>query len=222
MSRVVVKCGGAVAMQTADAILALADAGNEVCVVHGAGRQISDEMERYGLDVRFVGGRRVTSRAALVLVRGALGRVNATLCAALGPRALGLLGDEIGLHAVQVPELGLVGDPLPCRPPALETALAAGRIPVVAPLAVGPLNVNADEAAAALAVGLEAERILFVSDVAGVLVGGTAVPELRASEADRLLDEGAFEGGIVPKLRAAVAAARSGVRAEIGETAVLA
>jgi acetylglutamate kinase len=93
---------------------------------------------------------------------------------------------------------------------------------VVAPLAAGPLNVNADEAAAALAVGLGADRILFVTDVPGVLLQGSVVDTIAATEADRLLDAGALEGGIVPKLRAAVTAARLGVRAEIGETAVTA
>jgi acetylglutamate kinase len=93
---------------------------------------------------------------------------------------------------------------------------------VVAPLAQGPLNVNADEAAAALAVGLDAERILFLTDVPGVLHGGVLVPVVDPQEASRLLDAGALHGGIVPKLRAAITAARLGVRAEIGETAVVA
>jgi acetylglutamate kinase len=222
VSRIVVKCGGAVATDAAASILALADGGHEVCVVHGAGPQISAEMERFGLPVEFVGGRRVTSRAALVLVRRSLASVNAALCEAIGPRALGLLGDEIGLPAVHVPALGLVGDPLPCRPRAVADALGRGRIPVVAPIGVGPLNVNADEAAAALAVGLAADRILFFTDVPGVLLAGAVVDSLAADDADHLLDGGGLEGGIVPKLRAAVAAARSGVRAEIGETAVVA
>ena len=222
MSRIVVKCGGAVATEAAASVAALADAGHEVCVVHGAGQQISAEMERFGLPVEFVGGRRVTSRAALVLVRRSLVSVNEALCDAIGPRALGLLGDEIGLHAVQLPALGLVGDPLPCRPRAVTGALAHGRIPVVAPIAVGPLNVNADEAAAALAVGLAADRILFLTDVPGVLLAGGVVDSIGADDAARLLDRGDLDGGIVPKLRAAVAAARSGIRAEIGETAVVA
>jgi acetylglutamate kinase len=222
VSRIVVKCGGAVAADAAASILALADGGHDVCVVHGAGPQISAEMDRFGLRVEFVGGRRVTSRAALVLVRRSLVSVNAALCEAIGPRAIGLLGDEIGLHAVQVPALGFVGDPLPCRPPAVEGALAAGRVPVVAPVGVGPLNVNADEAAAALAVGLAADRILFVTDVPGVFVGGAVVDSIAAADADRLLAGGDLDGGIAPKLRAAVAAARSGVRAEIGDTAVVA
>ena len=222
MSRLVVKVGGAVAESAAAVVTELAQGGDEVCVVHGAGAQISEEMDRFGLPVEFVGGRRVTSRAALVLVRRSFAEVNRTLCAALGPMAVPLFGDEIGLEADHVPTLGLVGDPFPCRPSAIEQALADGLLPVVAPLAVGPLNVNADEAAAALAVGLEADRILFVSDVPGVLLDGDVAPTLDAFEAERLLAFGALEGGIVPKLRAAVTAARMGVRAEIGVTAVVA
>ena len=80
---------------------------------------------------------------------------------------------------------------------------------------------NADEAAAALAVGLGAERILFHTDVAGLFVEGAVVASIAVDEADRLLDDGELEGGIVPKLRAAVTAARLGLRAEIGETAVV-
>jgi acetylglutamate kinase len=156
-----------------------------------------------------------------MLVRRTLADVNRALCAALGPRAVGLLGDEIGLEARQVPELGLVGDPVPSRPPAVIEALDAGLIPVIAPLAAGPLNVNADEAAAALAVGLDAERLLFVTDVPGLLVDGAVVPSIEACDADLLLSGGALDGGIVPKLRAAVTAARLGVRAEIGATAVV-
>ena len=190
--KLVVKLGGAVAEGAAATVLALAEE-HDVCVVHGAGPQISDEMERCGLPVRFVGGRRVTTAAALAVVRRSLCAVNRSLCAALGPRAVGLIGDEIGLRAFRVPELGLVGDAVPSRPALVDDALDAELLPVVAPLAVGPLNVNADEAAAALAVGLHA---------------------------DRMLGDGTFEGGIVPKLRAAVAAARLGVPAEIGTTAV--
>jgi acetylglutamate kinase len=219
--KVVVKIGGAVASDAAAMVLELAGE-HEVCVVHGAGPQISEEMTRYGLRVEFVEGRRMTSPAALVLVRRSLARVNAELCAALGERAVGLIGDEIGLQAEHVPELGCVGEPLPSRPLAIELALAQGLIPVVAPVAQGPLNVNADAAAAALAVGLDAERILFVCDVPGVLLGGAVAPTLAVGDADRLLDAGELEGGIVPKVRAAMVAARFGVRAEIGATAVVA
>jgi acetylglutamate kinase len=218
---VVVKCGGAVAESAADLILELAYE-EPVVVVHGAGPQISAEMERRGLEVQFVGGRRVTSREALEVVRESMAEVNATLCAAIGQPAVPLFGDEIGLHALQVPMLGMVGDPIPCAPDVVVAALEEELIPVVAPLAAGPLNVNADEMAAALAVGLEAERILFVTDVPGLLDGGVVVPVIDADEAGKLLDAGAFQGGIIPKLRAAITAAQLGVRAEIGATAVVA
>jgi acetylglutamate kinase len=222
VSRAVVKVGGAVAPTSARQVLDLATGGCQVCVVHGAGPQISEEMRRVGLPVEFAGGRRVTSAPALAVVRGSFARVNAALCAAIGPRAVPLFGDEIGLRARPVPELGLVGDPLPSRPEAVERALAAGLIPVVAPLAEGPLNVNADEAASALAIGLGAAKLLFLTDVPGLILADAVVDRIGAAEAEDLLDAGELEGGIVPKLRAAVTAARLGVSAEIGETAVLA
>ncbi len=148
--------------------------------------------------------------------------MNAELCAALGDDAVGLIGDEIGLQATRVPDLGLVGDAVPSCPEAIEDALAASFIPVVAPLAEGPLNVNADEMAAALAVGLDVDRICFLTDVPGLLLDGAVVGQIEADYAEELLDNGLLEGGILPKLRAAVTAARFGVRAEIGETEVVA
>jgi acetylglutamate kinase len=216
------KLGGRVAAAAAPEAKGLHDAGDEVVVVHGAGPQISAELERCGIEVEFVDGRRVTSPAALEVVRASLHAVGAEVSAALGPAALPLVGDEIGLLARPLPSLGLVGEPLPCRPAAIEAALAEGRIPVVAPLAVGPLNVNADEAAAALAAGLAAERIVFVTDVSGVFVEGVLADRLDVDQAHRLLDAGRLQGGIVPKVLAAVEAARLGIRAEIGVTAVVA
>ncbi|HEY7397748.1 MAG TPA: hypothetical protein VH538_05565 [Gaiellaceae bacterium] len=221
MTRIVVKLGGAVAAQSAGAVLTLADA-HEVCVVHGAGEQITLEMERAGIPVRFVNGRRVTSAAAIDVVRSSFARVGAALCTALGERAEQLFGDEIGLPATRVPELGLVGDPIPSAPAPIVDSLAAGRIPVVAPLAAGPLNVNADEAAAALAQGLGAERLLFLTDVDGLILDGEVVEQIGAGDASELLDRALLEGGIVPKLRAAVAAAEAGVPSAIGRTAVVA
>ena len=221
MSVVVVKLGGAVAADAAELVLELAER-QPVVVVHGAGSRISAELERRGLEVRFVAGRRVTSAAAIPIVRESLAQVNAAVCAALGERAVPLFGDKIGLNATLLPELGYVGEAVPSAPPAVTIALAAGLIPVVAPLAAGPLNVNADEAAAALAVGIGAERLLFVSDVPGLLLGGAVAAAINANEAQRLLDGDALSGGIVPKLRAALGATRGGIRAEIGATAVIA
>jgi len=222
VSRLVVKVGGAVAFSATAQILALACEGHEVVVVHGAGPQILGRLQRAGLESEFVGGRRVTSAAALTVVRQTLATVNAGLCVALGPTAVGFLGDEIGLRARRLPELGHVGAPLPSRPDVIEGTLADGLLPVVAPLAVGPLNVNADEMAGALAAGLEAERILFLTDVPGLLVEGVVVPKIEVDDAEALLERGTLQGGILPKLRAAIAAARQGVEAEIGATAVVA
>jgi acetylglutamate kinase len=215
---VVLKLGGRVAAEAVRA--ALAEVDGPVVIVHGAGPQITAGMESRGITPTFVAGRRVTSPEGLQVVREALAAVNAEVCTAIGEDAVGLFGDEIGVEARQVPELGLVGEPLPSAPSAVVEALAAGRVPVVAPLASGPLNVNADEAAAALAVGLGAERILFVTDVPGVLLDGELAAVLPADEAEAGLAEGRFEGGIVPKLMAAVRAARGGVRATIGSTEV--
>jgi acetylglutamate kinase len=219
---VVLKLGGRVAPTSYDLVLGRHGAGDEIVVVHGAGPQITEELAARGLGTRFVGGRRYTDPATLAVVRESLQAVGAELSAALGPAAVQLMGDEIGLEAERLPELGLVGEPRPCRPAAVEAVLASGGTPVVTPIAVGPLNVNADEAAAALAAGLRADALLFVSDVAGVYLEGVVARELRADHADELLDAGAVDGGMVPKLLAAVRAARLGITAEIGETAVVA
>jgi acetylglutamate kinase len=220
--RVVVKLGGRVAAGSVDHVLARRALGEDVIVVHGAGQQITAELVARGLETRFVNGRRFTDPATLAVVRASLVAVGAELSAALGPAALHLVGDEIGLRAARIPVLGLVGEPTPCRPPAVEAALEAGLVPVVTPIAVGPLNVNADEAAAALAAGLGAERLLFVSDVPGVYLEDGIAQELRADEAEDLLGAGVVDGGMVPKLLAAVRAARLGIASEIGETAVVA
>jgi acetylglutamate kinase len=208
MSRAVVKIGGAVAGT-------LPPLPEGAVVVHGAGPQISSEMARRGLEVRFVDGRRVTDAAALEVVAESLAAVNASICAAL-PNAVGLLGV---IEARHVPELGLVGEPLEVAPPEVLEALEAGLTPVVAPLARQGLNVNADDAAAALAVALGATRLVFVTDVPGLLVEDEVVGEIGADEAEGLLPS--LEGGIVPKLLAAIQAVRGGVPAHIGETAVL-
>jgi acetylglutamate kinase len=222
MALVVLKLGGRVAGEAAVEAHVLRASGYDVVVVHGAGPQITAEMERRGITPSFVDGRRVTTPEVLEVVRESLLSVNEAVCAAIGPEAIGLAGDAIGLPAQQVSELGLVGDPVPSAPREVLEALAQGRIPVIAPLAAGPLNVNADEAAAALAVGLGATRIRFVSDVPGVLVDDAVMREIGVDLAGRMLADGSFQGGIVPKLEAAIRAVRGGVHAAIGATEVTA
>ena len=183
--RVVVKLGGRVAAGSVGEVLERRVAGDEVVVVHGAGPQISAELEARGLPVTFVRGRRVTDAATLAVVRELLVSVGEELCDTLGSDAVQLVGDEIGLEASPRPELGLVGDAVVSLLPAVEQALASGRIPVVTPIAVGPLNVNADEAAAAVASSVGAERLVFVSDVPGVYLearcSSSSTPTVRRS-----------------------------------------
>lgn len=218
---VVLKLGGRVAVEAAQQVAELRSEGVDVVVVHGAGPQITGELERRGIAAVFVDGRRVTTPEVLEVVRASFAEVSRDVCAAVGADAVPLLGDEIGLRARQVEALGQVGDPEPSRPQAILDTLAAGRVPVVTPLAEGPLNVNADEAAAALAIGLGAERILFVSDVPGVLVDGETAETLDADDAETGIASGVFEGGIVPKLEAAIRAVRAGVPAAIGVTEIV-
>jgi acetylglutamate kinase len=216
----VVKCGGAALTRGPFVLERYVDAGQDACVVHGAGARITAALAAAGIDSRFVDGRRVTTSEALPLVRESYRFENDRLCEQIGVRALGLMGDELGLEADVVAGLGHVGLPRPVAPHSLWELLGAGRVPVIAPLARGPLNVNADDAAAALSIGLAADRLVFVSDVEGVLVDGEVVDELSAREIEQL--NGLLRGGIVPKLQAAVAAAREGVRAEVGRTLVVA
>jgi acetylglutamate kinase len=196
------------------------EAGSDVCVVHGAGARISAALHEAGVESTFVGGRRVTTAEALPIVREAFRQENLALCSEIGPRAHGLMGDDLGLEAERLPEFGHVGMLLPVVPPALSELLATEAIPVIAPLARGPLNVNADDAAAVLAIALGADRLVFVSDVPGVLVDGEVVRQLSERDISQL--NGHLSGGIVPKLQAAVLAAREGVRVDVGQTSVIA
>ena len=215
----VVKCGGAALDRRAVDAARLGEARGTL-VVHGAGPRISAALAAAGIASTFVGGRRVTTPEALPHVRAAFATANRDLCAQLGSRAVGLLGDELGLRAERLPELGEAGMLLPHVPRLLWDLLGAGALPVVAPLARGPLNVNADDAAAILAVALRAERLVFVSDVPGVLVDGEVLPRLAAGEIPAL--NGSLSGGVVPKLEAAVQAARAGIHVELGATLVTA
>ncbi len=220
MQLVVVKVGGAALAGRALHPNELLRRTGRVVVVHGAGPRISSALAVAGIASRFVDGRRVTSEEAMPYVKAAFEAENDALCRLIGDRAFGLIGDELGLEAERVPELGCVGALKPVVPAALCDALAADRIPVLAPIARGPLNVNADDAASVLAVALGADRLAFVSDVPGVRVGRRVA---RLLSADDVADLGAHvSAGMVAKLQAAVAAAREGVEVHVGATAVIA
>jgi acetylglutamate kinase len=223
MALTVVKCGGAVLAKEPFVLERYVEPGSGVCVVHGAGTRISAALREAGFESPFVGGRRVTTEEALPIVREAFRQENRALCAELGRRASGLMGDDLGLEAERVPELGQVGMLLPVVPSALWKLLATDGIPVIAPLARcsknrGSLNVNADDAAAVLAIALGADRLVFVSDVPGVLVDGEVIRELSARDISQV--NGHLSGGILPKLEAALLAAREGVHVDVGQTTV--
>jgi acetylglutamate kinase len=220
MSLTVVKCGGALLAKERFVLGAHVHEGEGAVVVHGAGVRITAALEQAGIATRFADGRRVTTPEALPVIRAAFLAENRALCAQIGPRAVGLMGDDLGLIGERIDELGEAGTLLPLVPSWLWQLLASDVVPVIAPLARGPLNVNADDAAAILAIALSADRLVFVSDVPGVLVDGEVVPRLSAQDVAGL--NGALSGGILPKLEAAIAAAREGVRAEVGATLVVA
>ena len=133
-----------------------------------------------------------------------------------------LFGDEIGLEAVRIPELGHVGLPSRARRGDRLALSGRGSSPVVAPLGVGPLNVNAGRSRRGARGRARGGQLLFVTDVPGLLLGGAVASTIRVAEAERMLAAGELGGGIVPKLQAAVVAARGGVDAAIGATAVVA
>ena len=129
-------------------------------------------------------------------------------------------GSDVGLRAEPIPGLGLVGDPVIAELPLLRRMIEQGKLPVIAPLAAGPLNVNADDAAAAIAVGVHADELRFLTDVEGFLLDGAVVDSLDVPTAEGLHDGGTLDPTILPKLGAAITAARHGVRAFIGRTEV--
>jgi acetylglutamate kinase len=190
----VVKCGGAARLHGQFVLECHLEPGSKAVVVHGAGGRISAALAAAGFESIFVGGRRVTGAAALPVIRKAFEQENIALCRDVGLRARGLMGDELGLEAEPIPELGEAGMLLPVVPDALREILEGNDVPVIAPLARGPLNVNADDAAAVLAVALRADRLKFVSDVPGVMVGGSVLAEL----AERDIASLELSGGIVP------------------------
>lgn len=215
-----VKCGGALLAREPFVLERYVGPGEGACVVHGAGARINEALAAAGVESTFRNGRRVTTDAALPIVREAYRIENQRLCRQIGARAVGVLGDDLGLEGRPLPGYGHVGMLLPVVPAALWGLLGSGVVPVIAPLARGPLNVNADDAAAVLAVALFADRLVFASDVPGVIVEGEVASSLSAREIDSLRPH--LTGGIVPKLQAALVAAREGIPVDVGLTSVVA
>src|SRR5437773_2186698 len=206
-----------------------------VVVVHGGGRSVSALSRRLGLPVEKRDGRRVTPREVAEVVElvmaGPVNRHVVTALRAAGLDAVGLSGVDGGLLTAQsVPGgLGHVGEIAQVRVALLESFLLAGLTPVIAPMAPDasgaagpPLNVNADDAAAAIAAALGAAELLLISDVPGVEVDGAVRPALAAGDGEMLIELGVAAGGMAAKPRAASAALRGGARAvRIGDLHLL-
>jgi acetylglutamate kinase len=195
-------------------------------LVHGGGTEVTALQNAFGISAQFVDGRRVTTAQDVELVRMALsGSANKRLVASLvreGVRALGISGEDGSLIAatpVDAGKLGHVGTPQQVNSSLLQHLLDGGYLPVISPVSrnigheLGPaLNVNADDVAAAIAVAIEAEELLIVSDVAGVLVDDEPLATLRVGEARGLMHDGLATGGMRAKLQAATVAASGGVK----------
>ncbi|NWG22269.1 MAG: acetylglutamate kinase [Chloroflexi bacterium] len=194
-------------------------------LVHGGGKEIGIVQEALGGTPRFVAGLRYTDATALTAAEMVLcGSVSTRLVAALlaaGADAIGLSGVDRGLIRVVKQEhpagdLGRVGRPTTVRSDVLHELLARNIIPVIAPISLGPdgpYNVNADEAAGAVAAALECDEVVFVTNVPGVLVAGDVAPALTRDDVERLIADGVISGGMIPKVRAALVALDAGVRA---------
>jgi acetylglutamate kinase len=189
--------------------------------VHGGGDEISALQRALGVEPRFVGGRRVTTDADLGLLRMTLsGSANKRLVARLidaGVPAIGLSGEDAGLLTATPasPELGRVGTPVSVRSSLLTLLIAQGYLPVISPVARGtdggPLNVNGDDAAAAIGVSMGADELLLLADVPGVRHGDSILPSLDPDGARALIASGVAAGGMAAKLEAALRAAQNGV-----------
>ena len=225
---VVIKYGGAamdqaeLAEAVVEDVVLLTAVGVRVVLVHGGGPAVTRMGRRLGLEPTFVDGLRVTDDATMAVAEmvhcGQLARRLVGAIAQHGGRAVGVSGQDGGgwLRAATQPHLGRVGAIEHVDPSLLRTHLDAGLVPVVSPIAVdadvAPLNVNADEVARAGAVALGAARLVFLTDIAGVIgPHGAIVPEVDASTLTGWIDEGVVSGGMIPKARACLAAVAGGV-----------
>jgi acetylglutamate kinase len=228
---VVIKYGGH-AMESAELadlfaqdVVLMRLVGMNPVIVHGGGPQISDLMRRLGKEPEFVDGLRVTDAETMDIVRMALvGKVNREIVTSLnqhGSYAIGLSGEDAGLITVDQrdPRLGFVGDVRRIEPAVVERVIREELIPVIATVGVDDhgqaYNVNADAVAAAIAISLHAEKLVYLTDVAGVYEDfgdeGSLVTQTDAAGLEELLASGKVGEGMIPKLRSCVDALRGGV-----------
>lgn len=243
--RLVIKFGGhamgdaALGRAFARDVALLRQSGVEPVVVHGGGPQIGAMLKRMGIESEFKGGMRVTDKPTVEIVEMVLaGSINKGIVAdfnAEGARAIGLCGKDGNMlrakkmkRSVRDPDskieeivdLGFVGEPVEVNCAVLDTVAKAGLIPVIAPVAFGEdgetYNVNADTFTGAIAGAMDADRLLFLTDVPGVLDGdGKLIEKLTVSEANALIADGTISGGMIPKVETCIDAIERGVEAVV-------
>jgi acetylglutamate kinase len=221
---VVIKVGsGTLAGGALEDLPGIVEAGRRVALVHGGGPQLTRMLDMLGIPTRFHEGLRATDVETLEVAEMVFaGSVNKALVRelnGLGVPAAGISGtDGPTLLVDPVAGLGRVGEVERVKPGLVHAIWTGGFVPVVAPLGLGPegaYNINADAAAAALAVGLGAEHLLLLTDVDGLLKDGSPVESLVPDECEGYVASGLAVAGMVPKLRAAAEAARGGVGVRI-------
>ena len=220
-------------------IVLMKQTGIDPVVVHGGGPQIGAMLKKLNIQNTFIDGLRVTDEAAVEVVEMVLtGSINKHLVTAInfaGGRAIGLSGKDGNLvvakklaltktdpatGVVTVHDLGFVGEPDKVNPEVLHSIMKSETIPVIAPIGVGPkgetFNINADTVAGAVACALNAERLILLTDVEGVLdQDKKLISRLTVSEARGLIADGTISGGMIPKIQTAIDAVEGGVHAAV-------
>ena len=230
---VVVKFGGnamgdeAAMAEFARDIVLMRQVGMNPVVVHGGGPMINDLLKRLDIKSDFIRGKRVTDQATVEVVEMVLsGLVNKRIVQAIndqGGRAVGISGkdDDLMVCEADDPELGFVGRPVEMNVEVLRDLYNAGIIPVVAPVATGQndnetFNVNGDTAAGAIAGALKADRLLLLTDVAGVKdASGEVVTAMTPEQVREMIGSGVISGGMIPKVETALKAVEDGVLAAV-------
>jgi acetylglutamate kinase len=228
---IVIKYGGSAMTEPAlrasfavDVVL-LKYIGLRPVIVHGGGPQIGKTLARLGIESKFVDGLRVTDDATMEVVEMVLGgKVNPEIVSLIGQgggRAIGLTGGDGGMIRVtrrlhEDRDLGRVGQVVSVDPASIASVAEAGFVPVIAPIGVDAdgvsHNVNADEAAGAIACALGAEKLILLTDVEGVMDSeGRVISRLAAEEARKLVEVGTIRDGMIPKLRCCIEALEGGV-----------
>ena len=225
----VIKYGGAamrderLKVTFAQDVTILRKIGINIIIVHGGGKDITDLAAALNIESRFVDGQRYTDErmvdVVLMVLAGKLNKEIVNLINSNGGNAIGLCGVDNGLlkaNRNSEKDLGLVGVVNFVNVSFLNLLLNNGMMPVIAPLVVGEegeiLNINADLAAGAIAAELKAEKLVYLSDIEGVLVDQKLISSLTQSEAESLVECGAIHGGMIPKVRSAFATLNRGVR----------